>query len=1855
MTERASSGVLGAIHRLAVRLAAGWLRGRAFDTPAQGRGRADHRVRPALRPWAFVLGRFLILVGLVTTSLVHAQSPTLPGTAIRNTGQATFVNVSGAARAVTSNEVVIVVEPARSPASISFFRSAAIPVALQQPAGPTQCLAAGGTLQTLPDPILIGGGTLDPTQPVPLTGTASFHGGEPLFVRLVDSDQNRDAAVRDTVDVRLDAAPGGDSETVRLLETAPSSGEFIGYLQSASGSPASGDCILQVTSGSTVASAYVDRFDSNDSSTAQAIVDRAGRVFDARTGQLLDGVRIRLVSALTGQPAIVVGDDGVSAFPSELVTGSSVTDAGGTVYNFAPGTFRFPVVLAPGSYRYEVVPTAGYRFPSTADPAGLQALPGAPFVINAGSTGNVFSIDSPAAAGIDVPLDPTSTQLLLQKSTLAALAAPGDFVQYTLSLENTSTTGDVAQTEIVDVLPVGLRFQPGSVRVAQAAAVFNTAADPQVAADGRTLTFATGDLAAGERITLRYVAEITIGARGKELVNRAQASGAGNIASNPANAVIRLREALNRDRSFILGRVTNGGCGSQLADTSGVEGVRVYLEDGRYSLTDEQGNYHFEDVTAGAHVVQLDTATVPETLEAVACGANSRHAGRADSQFVDVRGGALWRADFALTTRKPPEGSVRLTVSRQQDGSDDALSLIANIEVTGVAVGNLKLLAMLPDGVSYVTGSASADGEPLADPDSAEGVLSFRLGESGAPWQKQISFAIRRPVDTTEELSLRSLILFDSPTQTAQKTPVVQFDLAAGVGAESNGSASEVITRGVMNMLAPTRARTSPARFVDPETLTSEVPSVESLAPGIDWVLPRPDFAPRITSVKVAVRHLPGQSVELVVNGAPVSPLNYYGSTENRSRTVALSLWRGVDIPEGPSELAAIVRDADGVEIDRLIRQIHFAGGPNRAELDAPASDLVADGRTHPLVRVRLVDAYGKPARPGTIGTFRVDPPYRSWFEVEALTEQQLVVTGQREPTYTVEEDGTALIELEPTTQSGQVVLHLKFGQDRDQELRAWLKPEAREWIMVGIAEGTAAYRTIGKNLEAATEAGLEEGLTEDGRVAFFAKGRIRGDFLLTIAYDSARERGAEPGSLKDVIEPDRYYTLYGDTTEQRNEAASARKLYLKLEREQFYALFGDFETGLTVTELSRYSRTVNGLRTEYAGERLSVNAFAARSEQSFMKDELRGDGTSGLYRLSQKPLIIGSEKLRIEVRDRFRSERIVSTRELARFLDYSIDYFKGEIFFKQPVPSRDADFNPVYIIADYETSTTTTDNTTAGGRIATRFAGEAAEVGLSLVHEGAQAGDRDLAGADLTVHLGEATELRAEVARSHADVAPSPANANAQLLELTHTSHRLDGRVYLRNQEEAFGVGQQMSSESGSRKYGAEGRFALTDRIAVQGEAYRQEYHTQDSQRDAAAAEVRYQDETRGVSAGLRHVEDVVSGAKTGSDQAYVASSLDVLDERVRLRAAADFTLQGNDSSIDFPTRAVVGSDWRLTPDTTLFAEYEHAEGENISSDMTRVGVRASPWSRARIESSLNAEQTEYGPRTFANLGLTQGFQLSDRWALDAGLDQSNTLRGATARPLNPEVPLASGSMSDDFLATFVGALYQDELWTFTSRAELRNSDLEERLTLAGGLYREAVSGHGFSLSLLSTQSDMVASFDSSQVDLGLGWAYRPAMSRWILLDRLNLIYEEQQALDAGSQSWRLVESLNANFKPNERTQLGLQFGARYTRSTFDGERYTGYSDLYGFDVRRDLGSRYDIGLQTYALNSWRSDVHEYALGIDFGVTVARNVWIAVGYNFVGFHDEDFSRNRYTEQGPFIKLRIKADQDTFKDLAARF
>jgi hypothetical protein len=787
--------------------------------------------------------------------------------------------------------------------------------------------------------------------------------------------------------------------------------------------------------------------------------------------------------------------------------------------------------------------------------------------------------------------------------------------------------------------------------------------------------------------------------------------------------------------------------------------------------------------------------------------------------------------------------------------------------------------------------------------------------------------------------------------------------------------------------------------------------------------------------------------------------------------------------------------------------------------------------------------------------------------------------------------------------------------------------------------------------METAAAADRDEGLQQDGRAAFFAKGRIKGEFLLTMAYDSAREKKDARDRLRNTIEPDRYYLLYGDGTEQRFEAASQNKLFLKIERRQFVALFGDFDTGFTVTELTKYNRSLSGLRTDFGGERVQMSGFAARTDTGLVQDELQGDGTSGLYRLSRSPIVIGSDKFRIETRDRFEISRVLDTRELSRFIDYDLDYERGTVFFKEPVPSRDADLNPLFIVADYEVRTGGEDQTAAGLRVATKLAGDKLEIGASGVFQGAQQGDTRIVGSDLTWRMTPQTRVRAEVAQSQSEDPLRPDSSTAWLVEGRHVSERLEARAWARETETGFGVDQQLTAETGTRSAGIEGRYKLGDNWQANGELQHQDVLASDARRLLASADASFTQGVYTTRIGVRHVADEdVSGDDRVSDQAFLAGSVDVWNGLVTLRGAHDASIGGKDASADYPARSLLGVDYNFSDATALFAEYEHAEGRDIETDTTRVGVRTRPWERTQLKSSVASEVTEYGPRTFANFGLTQGFKWKENWAFDVGLDQTSTLRGPDFEPLNPNAPLASGAMTEDFFAAFLGAQYRQEFWQFTSRLEHRDSDTEERWSTSTGWYREPVEGHALSVSLQAFDTAALLADSTSAVGR-LAWAYRPDSSRWIVFDRFEMKYDDQGTLQGRFESSRLVNNLHANWQLDPALQVGLQYGVRYVSSTFEGEKYDGISDIAGLDLRRQLTRRFDLGAHVAALHSWESDVMDYSAGLDVGTTFAKNVWISVGYNFAGFRDDDFSASRHTAQGPYIKIRIKADQDTFKDL----
>ena len=1926
---------------------------------------------------------FVVL--LAGTLPVFAGAMTPPGTLIPNVAEVTYVAPSGEPELIPSNPVEVLTVVPRTSAEIVFFR--VIPNsgrAATTPVGPAACGVDGGrsSFTPLPSPVLVGGRPIDPVELHSVADSEQFHAGEPFFFRLSDADQDLDVSIRDTAVVTVNSPSTGDSEVVRLLETGVSTGVFTGYVPSAGPPAQGGDCVLQVEAGSEVSVSYQDPADPADVTGSVVVVDPFGRVFDSRTGQPVDGARIVLVDAGTGLAAPVLGDDGLSAFPSELLSGGQLTDNGGQLYVFEPGSFRFPFV-APGDYRLVVEAPAGYTAPSTAAIVELQTLPGSPYALGDGSFGGEFSLFASPGLRIDIPLDPAPGQLFVQKTTLTATAAPGDFLQYTVSVENTSQLGAVANAELLDTLPAGFRYLSGSTRINE-----GKAADPAIAEDGRTLRFGLGDLAAGEQASIRYAVEVTVGVRGEEAENIALARGDGDVQSNVASARVQIVEDLFRSHSTLVGRVVEGGC--QPGDEQlGVAGVRIYLEDGRYTITDDSGRYHFEGVKPGTHVVQVDLDTVPEYLELVQCQENSRFAGSEFSRFVDLRPGALWRANFHLREQPAASGATRLGLESVLDATGARVSYTASLSGGGVPVSDVKLMILLPEGQQYVGGSSVVDARAEADPIVSGPTLRFDLGRAQGQWKKEVKFTTTVDSTVSGELSTKAIAMFDTPVEIGARTPTVEnslrqvaaevvreeyvfsprfdvlktwlkprdkakFDVLIEEWRDVTGIRLEVVGHtddtpiaahnthiyADNHALSLARAAAVAEYFaeklqIDPEDIviqgkgadepvaSNETPEgralnrrvelticgdqssrehelkmgvdrsglkevqfegasgrelhrprddeakadaveenpygvqarIESLGPEIDWLYPAPGYNPPIPSLRLAVKHAPGQVVELLLDGTSVSALNFDGTALNRNKTVAVSQWRGVDLDEGANTLTAIVRDADQNEVTRLSKRLHYSGGPQRALLLPQESILLADGKTRPVISLQMFDRTGHPARPGTVGPFRVDPPYRSWWEVQTNKDNQLIAVGSRQPIYTVDDDGVARIELEPTSQSGEVVLHLRYPDNREEEYRAWLRPEARDWVLVGLAEGTVGYNVISDNVSNAQGHGLEDDLYEDGRLAFFAKGRIKGEFLLTLAYDSARDKREAENRLLGTIDPDRFYPLYGDGTEQRFEAASQEKLFLKLERNEFFALFGDYETGLTVTELSRYNRSLNGLKTEYHGQRVSYSAFATRTTQAFVKDEIRGDGTSGPYPLSRRPIIINSEKVTVEVHDRFRSQDILESRTLTRHLDYNIDYYSGTVIFKEPMPSRDQNFNPLFLVVDYESRDGRDESTSAGGRGALTLAGGSVELGATVIHEGQNGGEGNLHGLDLGWRIGEVTEFKAEAARSDSAPAGLPKEGSAYLAELTHRANRLDGRVYVREQQEGFGIGQQRATESATRKAGFDGRVRMNERVDLAGEVFQQDNLAADNTRQVAQAELRYQGDRRTFSVGLRSARDEdATGAMLTSNHATASTSWQTFNEHLTMRASTELSFGGANENIDYPSRSVLGLDYQFNESLSAFGEYEFGDGEQIETKMTRVGLRASPWQRAQFNSTLNQQFTEYGPRVFANLGLAQGWQVNERWAMDLGIDQSNTLSSPEAVPFADDVPLASGSLDGDFLATYIGSLYRGEHWTFNSRLEFRKADTEDRWGLLAGFYREESAGRAFSArAQLFSNRSMSGGEDATSGDIRLGWAFRPEDSRWTILDRLDLMYEDRSMMELDEKSWRAVNNLNANWMPNLKNQYGFQYGSKLVRTNFDAAAYTGYTDLIGLDLRRDLNTRWDFGVQASVLHSWESRVYDAGFGVDLGLNFAHNFWVSVGYNFAGFHDDDFARSRYTAQGPFIRMRFKADQQSLKDALA--
>jgi uncharacterized repeat protein (TIGR01451 family) len=1457
-------------------------------------------------------------------------------------------------------------------------------------------------------------------------------------------------------------------------------------------------------------------------------------------GQRLDPASLTgAAEILPGEPLLFVVDDpgrnhdGAVVETIEVVIRAASGDSRTlTVFETSADSGKFAgfiqTVQAPGTF-------AGALLTAKAQPEA--AAGDCSLSLQAGDQVTIESLGadrSPAAAVTlrvltpSVPHDGPRIPLQLLKQASRATAAPGEAIAFSIEVRNSDPKLPAEAVRVTDMLPGALRLRPASLRVD------GEPATADVAGDGASFTVTLPNLAPGASRRISYAAEVKPGAAEGDAVNRAEAVGDGGLASNVSDSVVRIRRDGIAGRMTILGRVTDGGCEADPAKATGVAGVRVMLEDGSYAVTDRDGRYHFEGVTPGTHVVQLDDMTLPADRSAADCARNSRSAGRAFSRFVDGRGGALKRVDFKL-----------------------------------VAVP-----------ARAVTAAA------------------------------------------------------------AKPRPAVATDPAAA-GAERDWLAGQ--------------------------------------EPGIAWLFPEPEHNPRAPMVRVAIKHLPGQSVKLLAAGRPVDPVAFDGSRKNPAGTAAVSVWRAIPIDGRQTELSAEVRNADGSLAQTLRRTVRYGASPMRAELLREQSVLVADGVTRPVLTVRLTDRDGRPVRHGLTGDFEVPAPYYPAVEADAQQARQLAGLERARPFWRVHgESGVAYIELEPTTASGTISLRFDFRDGearREQRLEAWLDPGQRPWTIVGLAEGTLGYNRLQGKVE---DLGESDGkrLT-DGRLALYAKGRIRGKWLMTLAYDSDKKE--DETRFGGIIDPDAYYTVYADRSERRYDAASVRKLYLKLERPQFYALFGDFETGIDEPELARYVRAFNGAKAEYRSDRVSATAFAADSPNRHRHDEIQGNGLSGPYALGARDILPNSERVWIEVRDRLRSDRIVDRRLLSRHLDYDIDYAVGTLRFKEPILSRSSAVDPQFIVADYEVDGIASRTLNAGGRASWRSGDRKIQVAATAISDSSGEARTNLAGADLRYRPDLSTEIRAEVAVSDNEsksgsAAETAGTATAWQIEAEHHGSRIDLLAYARQREAGFGLGQTSAAENGTRKFGLDARARFGDTWSLVGSAWHEDYLGSDARRIAARALIEYRRPDLVGRAGLTFADDrLADGRSARSTLVTLGATKRLLDNKLELDGQTEIPL-GESESIDFPARHRLSARYAVNSAVQLVGAYEIADGEKVDARTARLGFDLQPWAGARIALSGNVQDiAEYGPRSFAAFGLSQSLVLDEHWSVDASIDSNKTLGGIDpARVLNPLHPVASGgfvgggggTITEDFIALTAGATYRAGRWSATARAEYRAGDQGDRYGFTAAALRQMGEGEAVGGALNWFVAMGADGAETRTANLQVSWAHRPAGSRWSWLEKFELREDRVTGAVAGrpgpigipltisgdARSRRLVNSLSVN-RSSGRSEISVFWGSRYVSETFGDQDVGGWSNVVGADFRFDLSDTIDFGIAGTVRAGLGGDGAAWSAGPSLGFTPFENGWVSIGWNVAGFRDRDFEEARYTRSGPYVTMRFKFDQLTLQSL----
>ncbi|WP_298872419.1 SdrD B-like domain-containing protein [uncultured Psychrobacter sp.] len=1429
----------------------------------------------------------------------------------------------------------------------------------------------------------------------------------------------------------------------------------------------------------------------------------------------------------------------------------------------------------------------------------------------------------PSDADLTVRIDNLATQisiiddraiLVVTKEGDVKTAAFGDYVNYTINIKNDGAT-TAYDVQLKDALPRGFAYVDSSVRI-------DKAQTTEFKSDGKYQVLSLGNMNAGETKDITYRVLIGSSALGGDGINRATAVATTeqgqSLVSREAQWKIEVERGVMNTEGIIIGKVyhdiNRDGIQQKEDGELGVAGVRIYMENGNFVVTDPEGKYNFYGVSAKTHVLKVDRTTIPNATEMVT--QSNRNAGDAGSRFVDLKYGELHRADFAIvgglsdsTERLNAELVAR---SKSVSAKNDSLEQAVKTE-----------LVLEPD--------YNRDNKDNVD---ASGCKSNDVLDAGIQCDSAIVNEMVKPAANRVDMTVTTI------------APPLEKELEEYLKDVSSNDVAFI-------------------NLSEGQQLSTYKQMVQVQAPL-------------------------GSNFTLYTNGKSVSAEQIGKTAEQEKQKVTAFDYYAVDLQRGTNTLRGVATDINGKVISEQTIKVLTPDSLQAIDYRTQKQLVAADGISEYQVVISLKDRDGRPyiaSTPITIDTNIGRINLSDSSKDQAGT--QVTVSG-----------GELLIPITAPSVPGKGELIINTGSSK-QVIPLQFTAQLRPLIAVGIVEGAISLKNFdGSNItdaQGAFEQELREIAGNDdysatGRAAMFLKGKVRGDYLLTLAYDSDK-KGER---LFRDIEPGEYYPVYGDSSAKGFDAQSTSKLYVRVDKGRSFAMYGDLKTQIDNDEgikLGQYNRTLTGLKAQFEDSNTRITAFAAETSTSQRVNETRGLGISGPYPLANDfdAVLENSETIEVITRDANNPGRIVRRETLTRFADYEIDPISRSLYLKSPIASQDIDGNPIYLRVTVEVDEGG-EKYWVGGIAAKQQVTDKIAIGGSYINSDDPLNKEELASVNTVVKFNDKLKMVAEYAKNKAENPNSQPSDQINAKELDGKDTEGDAlrieldyddkkntraKAYYNDTDEGFVTGASPQT-AGRTESGIEVTHTLNEKkTALKLEGVRTEDHTTEASRQGlqASIEQRLSENIVG-EIGVRYYKQDATAASRNTQAAT-----DVLDITNDTIFNDDIINQSALNGVSSAEKDIEGTTARarLTArlpklnNSLVFAEYEQ-DIEHSSRNATSIGGETALGNLGRLyarhdlinslSGSYGLDDSEERQRTVIGFDATymkdgkvySEYRMRDAISAreaEAAIGLKNkwyVQKGLTLNTLFERVESLEGEKDSTATAAGVGVEYlANENYKASGRLEKRWGDTSDTLLASAGVaYR-----YSDEITLLAKDIYSQVDYDDGHRTINrfqLGAAYRDYNSNQLdMLAKLEYRLDDNATGNDPYQKDAIVWSWSGNYHPTRPLTLSGHYAGKYTE--YDAQGIASDNTAHAVYARGlyDISERWDIGLQAGTYWNKQADDLSYLVGAEVGYSPMTNLWLSLGYNFMGFEDEDIAYDDTTIEGAYFRLRFKFDEDLFK------